>query len=69
MLDVLTIGRVGVDIYPLQIGTPLAEVETFGKFLGVPVAAPAAFVLHPALLARTGSHRLTVAFPPSPDCP
>ncbi|MGK5739973.1 5-dehydro-2-deoxygluconokinase [Micromonospora sp. URMC 103] len=34
MLDVLTIGRVGVDIYPLQVGRPLAEVETFGKFLG-----------------------------------
>ena len=33
MLDVLTIGRVGVDIYPLQIATPLAEVETFGRFL------------------------------------
>ena len=32
-LDVLTIGRVGVDIYPLQDG-PLEDVETFGKYLG-----------------------------------
>jgi 5-dehydro-2-deoxygluconokinase len=32
--DVLTIGRVGVDIYPLQTGVALADVETFGKFLG-----------------------------------
>ncbi|MFV0461211.1 MAG: 5-dehydro-2-deoxygluconokinase [Actinomycetales bacterium] len=32
--DVLTMGRIGVDIYPHQIGVPLAEVETFGKFLG-----------------------------------
>ena len=27
-------GRVGVDIYPLQVGVALEEVETFGKFLG-----------------------------------
>ncbi|MEO6309377.1 MAG: 5-dehydro-2-deoxygluconokinase [Leifsonia sp.] len=32
--DVLTIGRVGVDLYPLQNGVGLEEVETFGKFLG-----------------------------------
>ncbi|HEY5853586.1 MAG TPA: PfkB family carbohydrate kinase, partial [Aldersonia sp.] len=32
--DVLAIGRSGVDIYPLQIGVSLEEVETFGKFLG-----------------------------------
>lgn len=33
-LDVLTIGRVGVDIYPTQIGVPLEDVDSFGKFLG-----------------------------------
>ena len=33
-LDVLAIGRSGVDIYPLQIGVGLEEVESFGKFLG-----------------------------------
>lgn len=32
--DVLTIGRVGVDLYPLQTGLGLEDVETFGKFLG-----------------------------------
>ncbi|MFL6117432.1 MAG: 5-dehydro-2-deoxygluconokinase [Catenulispora sp.] len=32
--DVVTIGRVGVDIYPLQVGVGLEDVETFGKFLG-----------------------------------
>lgn len=32
--DVLTIGRVGVDLYPLQVGVGLEDVETFGKFLG-----------------------------------
>ena len=32
--DVLTIGRVGVDIYPLQDGLGLEDVETFGKYLG-----------------------------------
>lgn len=33
-LDVLTIGRVGVDMYPLQDGVGLEEVTTFGKYLG-----------------------------------
>mgnify|MGYP000443877793 CR=1 FL=1 len=32
--DVLAIGRCGVDIYPLQVGVGLEDVETFGKFLG-----------------------------------
>jgi 5-dehydro-2-deoxygluconokinase len=32
-LEVLTVGRVGVDLYPLQPG-PLAGVSTFQKFLG-----------------------------------
>ena len=32
-LDVITMGRVGVDLYPLQAGS-LEDVTTFGKFLG-----------------------------------
>ncbi|PQP46604.1 5-dehydro-2-deoxygluconokinase [Mycolicibacterium austroafricanum] len=32
--DVLAIGRSGVDVYPLQIGVGLEDVQTFGKFLG-----------------------------------
>ncbi len=32
--DVITTGRVGVDLYPQQIGVPLAEVTTFAKYLG-----------------------------------
>lgn len=32
--DLITIGRVGVDIYPLQDGVGLDRVETFGKYLG-----------------------------------
>lgn len=32
-LELLTVGRVGVDIYPLQDG-PLRDVSTFQKFLG-----------------------------------
>ncbi|MEV0233566.1 5-dehydro-2-deoxygluconokinase [Nonomuraea sp. NPDC050786] len=34
MYDLITIGRCGVDIYPLQSGVGLADVESFGKFLG-----------------------------------
>ncbi|MEE6288866.1 5-dehydro-2-deoxygluconokinase [Georgenia sp. MJ173] len=33
-LDVLTMGRCGVDLYPLTTGVGLEDVETFGKFLG-----------------------------------
>ncbi len=32
--EVLVIGRSGVDVYPLQTGVGLEDVETFGKFLG-----------------------------------
>ena len=33
-VEVLTMGRIGVDLYPEQIGVPLAEVQTFRKMLG-----------------------------------
>jgi 5-dehydro-2-deoxygluconokinase len=33
-LDLISIGRVSVDIYPLQSGVGLEDVSTFGKFLG-----------------------------------
>jgi 5-dehydro-2-deoxygluconokinase len=32
--EVLTVGRVSVDLYPEQIGVPLAEVRSFRKMLG-----------------------------------
>jgi 5-dehydro-2-deoxygluconokinase len=32
--EVLTVGRVSVDLYPEQVGVPLAEVRTFRKLLG-----------------------------------
>lgn len=56
--DVLTIGRVGVDIYPLQDGVGLEDVETFGKYLGgsatnVAIAA-AKYGERSAVITRTG---------------
>lgn len=56
--DVITMGRIGVDLYPLQTGVPLARVETFGKFLGgspsnVAVAA-ARLGRRTAVVTRTG---------------
>ena len=32
--DLITMGRVGVDLYPEQLDTPLADVRTFAKSLG-----------------------------------
>jgi 5-dehydro-2-deoxygluconokinase len=51
-------GRVGVDLYPLQAGLSLADVTTFGKFLGgsatnVAVAA-ARHGRRSAVITRTG---------------
>jgi 5-dehydro-2-deoxygluconokinase len=58
-LDVLTMGRVGVDIYPLQAGVSLEDVTTFGKYLGgsatnVAVAA-ARLGRSAAVITRTGN--------------
>jgi 5-dehydro-2-deoxygluconokinase len=58
IFDVLTIGRVGVDLYPLQSGARLQDVKTFGKFLGgsptnVAVAA-ARLGRRSAVITRTG---------------
>jgi 5-dehydro-2-deoxygluconokinase len=57
--DVLTMGRIGVDLYPLQVGRSLREVESFGKFLGgsatnVAVAA-ARLGRRTAVVTRTGA--------------
>lgn len=32
--DLISVGRIGVDIYPLQYGVGLEDVSSFGKFLG-----------------------------------
>jgi len=57
--DLVTMGRVGVDIYPRQVGTGLADVESFGKFLGgsptnVAVAA-ARYGRGSAVITKTGA--------------
>lgn len=56
--DLITIGRIGVDIYPLQDSVGLEQVETFGKYLGgsatnVAVAA-AKHGLDAAVITATG---------------
>ncbi|MFE3168169.1 5-dehydro-2-deoxygluconokinase [Streptomyces sp. NPDC059224] len=56
--DLITMGRIGVDLYPLQTGVPLAQVSSFGKFLGgsatnVAVAA-ARLGRNTAVISRTG---------------
>jgi 5-dehydro-2-deoxygluconokinase len=56
--EVLTIGRVGVDLYPLQSGTHLQDVESFGRFLGgSPTNVAVAAARHgrrSAVITRTG---------------
>jgi 5-dehydro-2-deoxygluconokinase len=56
--DLVAMGRTGVDIYPLQHGVGLEDVQTFQKFLGgsatnVAVAA-ARYGRRAALITRTG---------------
>lgn len=57
--DLITMGRIGVDLYPLKTGVPLGEADTFGRFLGgspanVAVAA-ARLGRRTALISRTGA--------------
>jgi 5-dehydro-2-deoxygluconokinase len=56
--DVLTVGRTGVDLYPLEVGVGLADVRTLGKFLGGTAAnvavAAARHGLRSAVVTRTG---------------
>ena len=56
--DLITMGRIGVDLYPLQSGVPLAQVDTFGKFLGGSAAnvavAAARLGRSTAVITRTG---------------
>ena len=33
-LEILTVGRIGVDLYPEQSNVPIAQVETFAKSIG-----------------------------------
>ncbi|MGW7203509.1 5-dehydro-2-deoxygluconokinase [Streptomyces sp. NPDC054837] len=56
--DLITIGRIGVDLYPLQSGVPLSDVQNFGKFLGGSAAnvsvAAARLGRSSAVITRTG---------------
>ena len=57
--DLIAIGRTSVDIYPLQYGVGLEDVQTFQKFLGgsatnVSIAA-ARHGLKSAIITRTGN--------------
>ncbi|MEU6866927.1 5-dehydro-2-deoxygluconokinase [Streptomyces sp. NPDC046876] len=59
VFDLITMGRIGVDLYPLRTGVRLAEADTFGKFLGgspanVAVAA-ARLGRRTALISKTGA--------------
>jgi 5-dehydro-2-deoxygluconokinase len=56
--DLIAMGRIGVDVYPLQTGVSLRDVESFGKYLGgsatnVAVAA-ARYGRRSAIVTRTG---------------
>jgi 5-dehydro-2-deoxygluconokinase len=56
--DVITMGRLGVDVYPLDVGVSLREVERFGKFMGGTATnvavATARYGRRSALISRTG---------------
>jgi 5-dehydro-2-deoxygluconokinase len=59
MFETITMGRIGVDVYPLQAGVSLREVSSFGTYLGgsstnVAVAA-ARYGRRVATISRTGN--------------
>ncbi|MFE4262155.1 5-dehydro-2-deoxygluconokinase [Streptomyces sp. NPDC056883] len=57
--DLITMGRIGVDLYPLKTGVPLGEADTFGKFLGGSptnvAVATARLGRRTAVITRTGA--------------
>jgi 5-dehydro-2-deoxygluconokinase len=59
MYDVITMGRISVDVYPQQVGVSLREVTSFGKYMGgssTNVAVAAARYGHRvATITRTGA--------------
>jgi 5-dehydro-2-deoxygluconokinase len=59
VFDVLTMGRIGVDLYPREIGVSLRDVDSFGKFLGGTAAnvavAAARYGRRSAIVTRTGA--------------
>src|SRR5829696_650192 len=52
--DVITMGRIGVDVYRQQIGVSLREVTSFGKFLGGS-STNVAYGRRVATITRTGA--------------
>jgi 5-dehydro-2-deoxygluconokinase len=56
--EVITFGRSGVDIYPLQVGVGLEDVTSFGKYLGGTTAnvavAAARLGRHAAIITGVG---------------
>jgi len=59
MIDVAVLGRVGIDLYPNQLRTPLREVRTYtryvGGFAGNVATGLARLGLTPAIVSRIGS--------------
>src|SRR5438309_6351509 len=58
MIDVAVLGRVGIDLYPNQLRTPLREVRTYtrfvGGFAGNVATGLARLGLRPAIVSRVG---------------
>jgi 5-dehydro-2-deoxygluconokinase len=59
MIDVAVLGRVGIDLYPNQLRTPLRDVRTYtrfvGGFAGNVATGLARLGLTPAIVSRVGS--------------
>ena len=57
-IDVAVVGRVGIDLYPNQLSTPLREVRTYtrfvGGFAGNVATGLARLGLTPAIVSRVG---------------
>jgi 5-dehydro-2-deoxygluconokinase len=57
--EIITMGRLGIDLYPLQSGVPLGSVSSFGRFLGGSAAnvavAAARHGRDVALISKTGA--------------
>jgi 5-dehydro-2-deoxygluconokinase len=59
VIDAVVIGRVGIDLYPNELETPLSEVRTFtrfvGGFAGNVATGLARLGVRPAIVSRVGA--------------
>ena len=62
-VDAYVLGRVGADLYPLQINTPLEEVRTFERFVTMQEREAAVSAINRMLEGKTLINNVALSLP------